>query len=115
VSTGKLHAPKTQLISPLLDARIKRTRNTMRASADKTLAFTADKIGLRHHDFATVVPRTESLNNEIVNGLLLGWITLLTWHLASPTSRRETARSSFKVPFPSSIFEIQVSAIHSEH
>ena len=45
----------------------------MSASADKTLAVTADKSRLRHHDFATVVPRTKWLNDEIVNGLLL-WL-----------------------------------------
>ncbi|RDA86325.1 hypothetical protein CP532_4339 [Ophiocordyceps camponoti-leonardi (nom. inval.)] len=46
-------------------------KRTLTATASKTLAKTSEGSDLRRHDFASVVPPSEWLNDEIINGTLL--------------------------------------------
>ncbi|KAG6018110.1 hypothetical protein E4U54_002720 [Claviceps lovelessii] len=71
--SGGLRIPDQPLVSPLSPDWLSRAHATLRASASTTLATTAEGVELRRHDFAKVVPSTEWLNDEIVNGSL-NWL-----------------------------------------
>ncbi|TWU75602.1 hypothetical protein ED733_006729 [Metarhizium rileyi] len=68
--SGGLRVPGQPLVSPLSSHWHARTQAALRASATTTLATTGEGVDLRRHDFAKVVPATEWLNDEIVNGSL---------------------------------------------
>ncbi|QPH10173.1 hypothetical protein C2857_001362 [Epichloe festucae Fl1] len=71
--SGGLRIPDQPLVSPLSSDWLARAHATLRASASTTLATTGEGVDLRRHDFAKVVPPTEWLNDEIVNGSL-NWL-----------------------------------------
>lgn len=71
--SGGLRVPLTPFITPLPESWETRARDTLRAASATTLAVTGEGVDLRKHDFAKVVPSTEWLNDEIVNGSL-NWL-----------------------------------------
>ncbi|KAG5952256.1 hypothetical protein E4U53_001333 [Claviceps sorghi] len=71
--SGGLRIPDQPLVSPLSSDWLSRAQATLRANASTTLATTAEGVELRRHDFAKIVPPTEWLNDEIVNGSL-NWL-----------------------------------------
>lgn len=71
--TGGLRVPRRNIISPLSKEWEEKSRGTLQRGADETIAVTNEGTTLRSHDFATVVPATEWLNDEIVNGSL-NWL-----------------------------------------
>lgn len=71
--TGGLRMPKINIISPLSTEWKEKSRSTLLRDAADTIATTNEGTTLRSHDFATVVPATEWLNDEIVNGSL-NWL-----------------------------------------
>ncbi|KAF7562592.1 hypothetical protein G7046_g1542 [Stylonectria norvegica] len=68
-----LRGPSQPFVTPVSDDWKARAENTLRAAATTTLTTTAEGVDLRRHDFAKVVPPTEWLNDEIVNGSLV-WL-----------------------------------------
>ncbi|KAK2612854.1 hypothetical protein QQS21_001134 [Conoideocrella luteorostrata] len=71
--SGGLRIPDQPLVSSLSSDWLARAHATLRAGAATTLATTAEGVDLRRHDFAKIVPPTEWLNDEIVNGSL-NWL-----------------------------------------
>jgi hypothetical protein len=71
--THGLRLPEKPLVCPLSDDWLHRAEETLHAATTTTLATTSEGIDLRRHDFARVVPETEWLNDEIVNGTL-AWL-----------------------------------------
>lgn len=71
--SGGLRLPNQEFIGPLSLDWTHRAQNTLRAGATTNLATTGEGVDLRRHDFAKVVPETEWLNDEIVNGSL-NWL-----------------------------------------
>ncbi|KAG6040189.1 hypothetical protein E4U41_001331 [Claviceps citrina] len=71
--SGGLRIPVQPLVAPLSSDWLSRAQATLHASATTTLATTAEGVELRRHDFAKIVPATEWLNDEIVNGSL-NWL-----------------------------------------
>lgn len=71
--SGGLRTPRQPLVAPISDEWIARAKDTLRAGATTTLAKTGESVELRRHDFAKVVPPTEWLNDEIINGSL-NWL-----------------------------------------
>lgn len=67
---GGLRAPNQLFIQQLSEDSIQRIQNTLHASPTTNLATTGQGVELRRHEFAKVVPPTEWLNDEIVNGSL---------------------------------------------
>ncbi|GKT49430.1 ubiquitin-protein ligase E3A [Colletotrichum spaethianum] len=68
--TGGLRVPRRRLITSLPADWSHKVSASLQAHPSKTLAVTAESVELRKHDFAKVVPETEWLNDEIVNGSL---------------------------------------------
>ncbi|WQF81469.1 Putative Ulp1 protease family catalytic domain, papain-like cysteine peptidase superfamily [Colletotrichum destructivum] len=68
--TGGLRAPRRRLVTSLPAEWSQKVSALLQASSSKTLAITAESIELKKHDFAKVIPQTEWLNDEIVNGSL---------------------------------------------
>lgn len=68
--TGGLRTPEQPLVSPVGSEWLQKAQATLRAGASTTLATTGEGVDLRRHDFCKVVPPTEWLNDEIVNGSL---------------------------------------------
>ncbi|GJD01975.1 ulp1 protease family protein [Colletotrichum higginsianum] len=68
--TGGLRAPRKRLVTSLSAEWSQKVSALLQASSSKTLAITAESIELKKHDFAKVIPQTEWLNDEIVNGSL---------------------------------------------
>ncbi|KAK1985089.1 Ulp1 protease family protein [Colletotrichum cereale] len=68
--TGGLRVPRRRLITSLPTDWSQKVTASLQAHPSKTLATTAESVELRKHDFAKVVPETEWLNDEIVNGSL---------------------------------------------
>ncbi|KZL83534.1 ulp1 protease family protein [Colletotrichum incanum] len=68
--TGGLRVPRRRLITSLPADWSQKVSALLQAHPSKTLAVTAESVELRKHDFAKVVPETEWLNDEIVNGSL---------------------------------------------
>lgn len=71
--SGGLRVPEQPLVLPLGSNWHARVQATLHASTATTLATTGEGVDLRRHDFAKVVPATEWLNDEIVNGSL-NWL-----------------------------------------
>ena len=71
--THGLRLPEKPLVGLLPEEWTLRVEETLHAAATTTLATTSEGIDLRRHDFAKVVPETEWLNDEIVNGTL-AWL-----------------------------------------
>lgn len=71
--THGLRLPEKPLVDSLSDDWLQRAQETLRAGPSTSLATTSEGIELRRHDFAKVVPSTEWLNDEIVNGSL-AWL-----------------------------------------
>ncbi|KAI9155313.1 Phenol hydroxylase [Paramyrothecium foliicola] len=71
--TGGLRIPEQTLVQPVTDEWRRRAQETLRASATTILAQTPEGVEIRRHDFQKVVPSTEWLNDEIVNGSLI-WL-----------------------------------------
>ncbi|KAK7403585.1 hypothetical protein QQX98_010637 [Neonectria punicea] len=72
-SSGGLRVPTQTLVGAIPFEWQTRAQDTLRAAASTTLATTGEGVDLRRHDFAKVVPATEWLNDEIVNGSL-NWL-----------------------------------------
>ncbi|PHH81118.1 hypothetical protein CDD80_2103 [Ophiocordyceps camponoti-rufipedis] len=66
-----LRSPRHPLV--VLPSRewIDKAQGTLTATASRSLATTSEGSELRRHDFATVVPPTQWLNDEIINGSLM--------------------------------------------
>ncbi|KAH0427090.1 ulp1 protease family protein [Colletotrichum camelliae] len=71
--TGGLRVPKKRLVKSLSTDWVAKVQDSIRADPQQVLAKTAENVELRRHDFLKVVPETEWLNDEIVNGSLL-WL-----------------------------------------
>jgi hypothetical protein len=71
--THGLRFPERRIVETLSPEWVQRAQDTLRASPATSLATTSEGIELRRHDFAKVVPPTEWLNDEIVNGSL-AWL-----------------------------------------
>lgn len=71
--THGLRKPEKPIVEQLSEEWLQRTHDTLRAAASTALATTAEGIELRRHDFAKVVPATEWLNDEVINGSL-NWL-----------------------------------------
>ncbi|KAI5457243.1 hypothetical protein BGZ63DRAFT_427964 [Mariannaea sp. PMI_226] len=72
-ASGGLRLPTRRFVLPVSTGWQNRALETLRAASSTTLATTAEGVDLRRHDFAKVVPPTEWLNDEIVNGSL-NWL-----------------------------------------
>ncbi|KAJ6781070.1 hypothetical protein PWT90_03051 [Aphanocladium album] len=72
--------PCRPLLLSLSDVLRKRTIGTIHASPDAVLAKAADSTPLHRHDFCRVIPKTEWLNDEIVNGVL-SWLDQAVNHI----------------------------------
>ncbi|KAF7540230.1 hypothetical protein G7Z17_g12254 [Cylindrodendrum hubeiense] len=72
-SSGGLRVPTQTLVTAVPAAWQTRAQDTLRVAGTTTLATTGEGVDLRRHDFAKVVPATEWLNDEIVNGSL-NWL-----------------------------------------
>lgn len=71
--TGGLRPPNKKLIEDLSEEAVYRVHATLQAGHTTDLAKTGEGVELRRSDFAKVVPATEWLNDEIVNGAL-NWL-----------------------------------------
>ncbi|KAF4982539.1 hypothetical protein FZEAL_1849 [Fusarium zealandicum] len=71
--SGGLRMPSQVFVGPLSAEWRAKAQETLRAASTTTLAKTLEGVDLRRHDFAKVVPSTEWLNDEIVNGSL-AWL-----------------------------------------
>jgi hypothetical protein len=71
--SGGLRVPEQPFVPSVSSNWHAKALATLRASAETTLATTGEGVNLRRHDFAKVVPATEWLNDEIVNGSL-NWL-----------------------------------------
>ena len=71
--SGGLRLPNQPFISVLSKDWLQKAQSTLRAAPATSLAVTGEGVDLRRHDFAKVVPETEWLNDEIVNGSL-NWL-----------------------------------------
>ncbi|VUC34530.1 unnamed protein product [Clonostachys rosea] len=71
--TGGLRVPRQKFVSSLSGDWNQRVRKTLTSAPTTSLTTTVEGIDLRQHDFAKVVPETEWLNDEIVNGSLM-WL-----------------------------------------
>ena len=69
--TGGLRLPTQSLVTPVNEDWTRRARDTLRAASTTILATTPEGAEIRRHDFLKVVPPTEWLNDEIVNGSLV--------------------------------------------
>lgn len=68
--SGGLRLPNKPFVEALSKSWVDKAHNTLRAAGSTSLATTSEGVDLRRHDFAKVVPETEWLNDEIVNGSL---------------------------------------------
>ncbi len=75
-----IRAPCRPLLLSLSDQMSKRTASTIYAKPDAILAKAADSTPLHRHDFCRVIPKTEWLNDEIVNGVL-SWLDQAVNHI----------------------------------
>ena len=71
--TGGLRLPKQPLVSPLDSGWMDRVHAMIGSSPREPWPTTREKVTLSGHDFLTVVPPREWLNDEIINGTL-GWL-----------------------------------------
>ncbi|RDA92743.1 hypothetical protein CP533_1391 [Ophiocordyceps camponoti-saundersi (nom. inval.)] len=71
IGTRGLRLPRRPLVSLPSQQWVNAAQGTLTATASRTLAKTSEGSDLRRHDFATVVPPTQWLNDEIINGTLL--------------------------------------------
>ncbi|KPM34055.1 hypothetical protein AK830_g12516 [Neonectria ditissima] len=99
-SSGGLRVPARTLVGAVPLEWQTRARDTLRAAASTTLATTGEGVDLRRHDFAKVVPATEWLNDEIVNGSL-NW---LDQAINSAAGIKDVKRSTRKCLAMSSFF-----------
>lgn len=72
-TSGGLRVPTQTLVSAVPPTWQTRAQDTLRVTGTTILATTGEGTELRRHDFAKVVPATEWLNDEIVNGSL-NWL-----------------------------------------
>ncbi|KAF4587592.1 Ubiquitin-like-specific protease 1 [Ophiocordyceps camponoti-floridani] len=66
-----LRSPRHPLVALPNREWIDKAQGTLTATASRSLATTSEGSELRRHDFATVVPPTQWLNDEIINGSLM--------------------------------------------
>ncbi|CAH0050062.1 unnamed protein product [Clonostachys solani] len=71
--TGGLRVPRQKFVPSLSGVWNRKVRETLTSAPTTSLTTTVEGIDLRRHDFAKVVPETEWLNDEIVNGSLM-WL-----------------------------------------
>ncbi|KAJ3485975.1 hypothetical protein NLG97_g6708 [Lecanicillium saksenae] len=76
----EVRPPCRPLLLSLSDELRKRTVYTIHASPDAVLAKAADSTPLHRHDFCRVIPKTQWLNDEIVNGVL-SWLDQAVNHI----------------------------------
>lgn len=72
-TSGGLRLPARPFITEVSAEWTNRAHAALRVSHTTTLATTREGVDLRRHDFAKVVPPTEWLNDEIINGSL-NWL-----------------------------------------
>lgn len=94
--TGGLRKPSHTIVSDLPDEWRAKSQSTLRATGDAVLAATGEGTELRKHDFATVVPATEWLNDEIVNGCL-NWLDKAVNGAAGITDVKAQTRKCFSL------------------
>lgn len=75
-----IRAPLRPLLGSMSEEMKKRTSNTIYAPDSVVLAKAADSTPLHRHDFLRVIPPTEWLNDEIVNGVL-SWLDQAVNHI----------------------------------
>ncbi|ODA77486.1 hypothetical protein RJ55_07115 [Drechmeria coniospora] len=69
----ELQAPREGLVSPLSDSWLAKAQSTLEGSASLSWCTTPEGTDLRRHDFASVLPETQWLNDEIINGSIM-WL-----------------------------------------
>uniref|UniRef100_L2FP37 Ulp1 protease family protein n=1 Tax=Colletotrichum fructicola (strain Nara gc5) TaxID=1213859 RepID=L2FP37_COLFN len=89
--TGGLRVPKKRLVKSLSTYWAAKVQDSIHADPQQVLAKTAENVELRRHDFLKVVPETEWLNDEIVNGSLL-WLDRYVNEAAGATDVKSTKR-----------------------
>ncbi|KAF0316574.1 ulp1 protease family protein [Colletotrichum asianum] len=89
--TGGLRVPKKRLVKSLSIEWAAKVQDSIHADPQQVLAKTAENVELRRHDFLKVVPETEWLNDEIVNGSLL-WLDRYVNEAAGATDVKSTKR-----------------------
>lgn len=89
--TGGLRIPRKRLVTSLPSNWIAKVQSTTRAPPNQVLTQTAESVDLRRHDFLKVVPPTEWLNDEIVNGSLQ-WLDRYVNKAAGASEIRSTKR-----------------------
>ncbi|KAF3800499.1 putative ubiquitin-like-specific protease 1B [Colletotrichum gloeosporioides] len=89
--TGGLRVPKKRLVKSLSTDWAAKVQDSIHADPQQVLAKTAENVELRRHDFLKVVPETEWLNDEIVNGSLL-WLDRYVNEAAGATDVKSTKR-----------------------
>lgn len=86
-----VRAPCRPLLLSLSEQMSKRTASTIYAKPDAVLAKAADSTPLHRHDFCRVVPKTEWLNDEIVNGVL-SWLDQAVNHIGGVDDPKSQTR-----------------------
>lgn len=71
--SGGLRVPRESFVTEMSPQWLRRALSTLDAPATAILATTSEGTDLRRHDFKTLVPMSEWLNDEIVNGSL-NWL-----------------------------------------
>ncbi|EGX89184.1 Ulp1 protease family protein [Cordyceps militaris CM01] len=87
----EVRSPCRPLLLSLSSEMSKRTISTIRASPDAVLAKAADSTPLHRHDFCRVIPKTEWLNDEVVNGVL-SWLDQAVNHIGGVNDPRTQTR-----------------------
>ncbi|KAJ4153280.1 hypothetical protein LMH87_009775 [Akanthomyces muscarius] len=83
--------PCRPLLLSLSEQMSKRTVSTIYAKPDAVLAKAADSTPLHRHDFCRVIPKTEWLNDEIVNGVL-SWLDQAVNHIGGVDDPKSQTR-----------------------
>ncbi|XWX01000.1 hypothetical protein V2A60_009025 [Cordyceps javanica] len=87
----EIRTPRRPLLLSLSDEMSKRTISTIHANPDAVLAKAADSTPLHRHDFCRVIPKTEWLNDEIVNGVL-SWLDQAVNHIGGVDNPKTQTR-----------------------
>ncbi|KAM0328460.1 hypothetical protein ACHAQA_004867 [Verticillium albo-atrum] len=88
--TGGLRAPRQKMVAPLSNEWLQRVKASITRQG-AGVARTSDGTELTPRDFAKVVPPTEWLNDEIVNGTLL-WLDRFVNNAAGVSDMKSTDR-----------------------
>lgn len=89
--TDGLRQPLSPLVSPVSDKWWAQAQGTLTSAPTKTHGRTPEGTELRRHDFASLIPRREWLNDEIINGSLL-WLDRAVNEVAGIKDARKQTR-----------------------